>query len=145
MGFLFKRRLLGNRRLKSYGDIFLSKVGFNVGDLEFHNFKNLVKAEENFLKAISNNASFEEGYRALYELYRYGYTSKKDQAPKILEQGITRNPHAINLMTLLASYYKDIGDKGKAIVYYNKALTEAQSLGNQQLINSFQQEIANLK
>lgn len=96
----------------------------NLGDLYRSYLKDYGKAEVNLLKAVKNKPDFIGGYRSLYELYYYSYKEKIAEAPKILLQGLTANPKSVDLMILLAQYYRDADDKTNALFYYDKAISE---------------------
>lgn len=116
----------------------------NLGNLYHNYFKDYPKAETNYLKAIANEKTYIDGYRSLHELYRYSYAVKAAQAPKILEQGIAANPKAVDLMIVLAQYYRDTGDKAKALVYYDKAIAELTTAGDTARLEAVKSERAAL-
>lgn len=116
----------------------------NLGDLYAHYLKNYPKAEENFKKAIALKQDYMDGYRSLYELYRYSYKEKANLAPQILKDGLAKNPQSTDLMVLLAQYYKEAGDKTQSRSYYNQALNEFNKIGNTSMSALIQQEINNL-
>lgn len=116
----------------------------NLGDLYAHYIKNYPTAEHDLKKAISLQEDYIDGYRALYELYRYSYAQKASLAPQVLKDGLKQNPKSTDLMVLLAQYYKESGDKTQALSYYNQALVEAQAEKNTSLADLVNQEIQNL-
>ncbi len=114
------------------------KVWIHVGEIRPKNsisFGNLADLYANFLKdynkaisayqtAIANSAG-EAGnarfYRNFFEFYLY-YLNDKVAAESILLEGIERNPASSELPILLAGFYRDEGNKQKAIEYFQKAL-----------------------
>lgn len=116
----------------------------NLGDLYANYLKDYPKAEENFKKAVSLKSDYINGYRALYELYRYSYTEKTNLAPQILKDGLVKNHKSTDLMILLAQYYKETGDTTQARSYYTQALNEFNKSGNTSMSALIQQEINNL-
>src|SRR3989344_1582590 len=93
----------------------------NLGDLYTHFLVDYPKAEAAYLRAIENEKHDVNYFRNFFELYYY-YTEKKHLAEKVLLDGLNYNPNSQDLMTLLASYYRDNGNKEKAIEYFNKVL-----------------------
>lgn len=117
----------------------------NLGNLYHHYLNDYQKAEQNYLRAIGNNRAFIDGYRSLYELYRYSYAAKASEAPKILLAGIAANPSSTDLLILLAGYYKEKDDMANARTYYEKALALAEKNGNTALAASLRAEIESLR
>ena len=116
----------------------------NLGEVYQYYLKDYPKAEKNMLAAVRLKPDYIAGYRALYDLYTLSYKEKVLEAPKVLLRGLAANPHAAELMIVLAEYYKGAGNKNNALIYYNKALAEAESTGNQQLINSLKGDISTI-
>lgn len=94
----------------------------NLGDLYTHFLKDYPKAEAAYFRAIENEKHDINYFRNFFELYYYSYAEKKYLAEKVLLDGIENNPESQDLMTLLASYYRDNGNKEKAAEYFAKAL-----------------------
>lgn len=94
----------------------------NLGDLYHSYIKDFSKAEEFMKKAIAADPTYVPSYRNLHELYRYSFKEKESLAVDILLEGMKKNPQAYDLMTMLASYYKDKNDKGNARKYYQMAI-----------------------
>ena len=94
----------------------------NLGDLYTHFLVDYPKAEAAYLRAIENEKHDVNYFRNFFELYYYSYTEKKHLAEKVLLDGLNYNPDSQDLMTLLASHYRDNGNKEKAIEYFNKVL-----------------------
>ena len=97
----------------------------NLGQLYWHKLPDIKKAEEMFLKNIElgeNDLSVVRIYRDLSDLYRYDYKEKAGLADDILIEGLKAYPDDLGLMAHLARYYYDIGEKEKAIEYYEKIL-----------------------
>lgn len=117
----------------------------NLGEMYEYYLKDYPKAEKNWLATLKLKPDYLYGYRALAELYASLYTEKAYLAPKILEQGLSKNPHSNELMAILADYWKKMGDKSKAIYYYQMALSEVKLQNNQSLIDAINKEIDALK
>ncbi|OGF62023.1 hypothetical protein A2926_01525 [Candidatus Giovannonibacteria bacterium RIFCSPLOWO2_01_FULL_44_40] len=95
----------------------------NLGDLYHYYLKDFAKAEKYMRQAISAKPDFIPGYKNLHDLYVFSYKEKADLADDILLEGIRKNPNDYYLRVILASYYKDQGDKTNARKYYEEALT----------------------
>lgn len=96
----------------------------NLGDLYANFLKDNVKAEENYKKAIAVNPSMIYIYRNLADLYRYNFkdTAKTEE---ILLAGIEANKEiysVVELYVYLGSYFAELGDKVKALKYFQEAL-----------------------
>jgi|SRR3989344_3630842 len=102
----------------------------NLSDLYHYYIKDYARAEKNMLIMIELRPDSIYGYRSLYDLYTLSYKEKSDEAPKILLKGLTANPKSVDLMVLLAQYYRGIGDKANAFVYYDKAIAELVKTGD---------------
>lgn len=115
----------------------------NLGNLYDLYLKDYPKSEENYLKAIANAPGIPAAYLGLHELYRYSYKADTTAAVDILKQGIdaVKSPDNLDLMIMLASYYKDKGDKSNAIKYYGEVRSKAQTLKNYDLANQMTTEI----
>jgi len=80
------------------------------------------QAEKNYLIAMSNQPDDLDYIQSLYELYRFKYKEKKYLADDVLLEGLEKNPDNEFLLALLANYYENEGEKGKAREYYLKVL-----------------------
>lgn len=94
----------------------------NLGDLYHHYLKDYPKAEFYFKKVVELKPDYLQTYTNLHDLYRIFYKAKTDLADDILLEGIKNNPQDYYLRVVLASYYKDQGDKINARKYYEEAL-----------------------
>lgn len=117
---------------------------FNLGDLYHFYLKDYVAAEKNLLTAKNNNKSYIPTYRALYDLYTLSYKLETNAAENILREGLENNPNNLDLLVLLAMYYKKEGNVEGASTYYEKALDEAEKLGNQSMVGLLKEELENL-
>ncbi|MEK7556307.1 MAG: hypothetical protein AAB523_03435 [Patescibacteria group bacterium] len=117
---------------------------FNLGDLDHYYLKNFAQAEKNLRQAITNDPSFIQAYRSLFELYALSYTEKAYLADDILLEGLKKNPNNIDLLIPLAEYYKGTGKTEEARKYYEMALTEAQKAGNTALVELLKSELNTL-
>ena len=123
----------------------LNHVSFgNLGDLYHYYLKDYPRAEKNLLTAVKNNPNSIVGYRNLYNLYTESYKEKISEAPKVLESGLKSNPENYDLLILLGQYYKEAGDKVKAVEYYKRALAVAEKFGQGAMKSVIETEIQNL-
>ncbi len=102
----------------------------NLGDLYQYYLKDNVKAEMYLKRAIAKDPSNIDSYYRLASLYTLSYKEKATEASKVLLQGLNANPKNVDMMIMLAEYYRDIGDKNNAIIYYDKAISELNRLGD---------------
>ena len=79
-------------------------------------------AAEQYLLAIKNAPKNPHMYRNLVELYTYHLTSHTADIPKVLQQGLAVIPGSIDLMSMLAVYYRDHGDLAEAVRWYEQLL-----------------------
>lgn len=103
----------------------LNSVSFNnLGDLYANFLPDYPKAVQNFRQAITNAAGEEKQqyyYVSLSELYRYRM-SDTAQALAVLEEGMTEDPHSIVLRVKAAQLAAALGERAKAVRYYQAAL-----------------------
>ncbi len=102
----------------------------NLGQLYWHDKINYPKAEAMFLKAVAVDPTSVAGYRDLADLYRYNYTTKKDQVDDIVLKGLKDNPEHPDLLSYLALYYFEVGDRENSIRIYRRLIQAVP--GNQQ-------------
>ena len=95
----------------------------NLGDLYQHYLKDYPKAEFYLKKTVELKPDYLQGYTNLHDLYRIFYKEKSGLADDILLEGIKNNPQDYYLRIVLASYYKDRGDKINARKSYEEALS----------------------
>lgn len=111
----------------------------NLGDLYGFYLKNYPKAEENFLKSISNNPENIDAYIQLVTLYEYQYKEKINEIEPLLLKGIEANPSSSNLKITLGEFYKNRNRINEAIKYFEEALKLSPSN------KALEREIADLK
>lgn len=92
----------------------------NLGELYWHYLPDFSRAEKNLRTAIHNEPTYIDSYITLHEIYRYSYKEKADLADDVLLEGLQNNPANRDLTAYLARYYKETGDKARAIEYYRK-------------------------
>ena len=80
------------------------------------------KAQEVYLNAMKNSPISSDIYLKLSQIYNIDWEGKKFNSENILVKGLENNPNNPDLLINLAIYYKNIGDKVKAIDYYQKHL-----------------------
>lgn len=117
----------------------------NLGDLYHLYLKDYKKAEGQFREALRRNPGQTFTYAALHELYRYSYKTDTNLAVDVIMEGLQVDPGAIDLMKLLAGYYKDRGENAKAIEWFEKARDAADARGNADLGKQMQTEIDALR
>jgi tetratricopeptide (TPR) repeat protein len=117
----------------------------NLGNI-YHFFLNdFEKSEKNYLLALEKDPGQTIYYIGLHELYKYSYKQDTSLAEEILLGGIEKTNNPIDLINTLARFYKDSGNKSKAIEYFTEARDKALLLGNKDLANKMQAEIDFLK
>ena len=94
----------------------------NLGDLYHYYLKDFQKAENYMRQAVAAKPDFISGYKNLHDLYVFSLKEKSALADDVLLEGIKNNPKDYYLRTILASYYKDQGQKDLARKYYEEAL-----------------------
>lgn len=118
----------------------------NLAEHYFHQEKNYKKAEKLYHKAIGINPSFTTNYSDLHEMYRYVYKQNTGAAVDILLEGIQNvsGLGKVDLTIALASYYRDTDDSQNARIYFSQARDIARQLGNNQLVEAMDAELARL-
>mgnify|MGYP001580558355 CR=1 FL=1 len=114
----------GARDVWEYAGVLYPKNGLsfaNLGNLYGFYLGDATKAEANFLRAIENDPYQVGYYINLADFYSHVLTSKKSEVPKILLSGLELVKDS-NLFLVLATYYRDIGDKANALKYYQEVL-----------------------
>lgn len=86
--------------------------------------KKYLQAEEAFLKSLELNPSYIPTYLSLVDFYQNYYKEKKTEIEKILLKGLQEVPEHESLLSALAAYYRDTGQKGKAIETYERILRQ---------------------
>jgi len=81
----------------------------------------------------------------LYDLYTLSYQQNTDKAEKVLLRGLENIPNQLNFLVLLAKYYQENGRIADALNYYNKALEQAQKIGNTNFVSEIEKQIDSLK
>lgn len=116
----------------------------NLADLYQFYLKDYPLAEKNWQKTVELDATFIGGYRGLYNFYIQ--TKQATKAKMAVEDGLQKNPHSLDLLVLLANFYKEQGNPEQAKLYFTKALAEAKVLKeNASLIAPIQAELDALK
>jgi len=101
-----------------------SEVMASLGDLygSVGDYKN---SEKMYLEIINNNPYDVETYNKLFELYRYKLKDNYREPESWLFLGWQVNPSAKTyFIKRIAAYYKDIGDKDRAVNYYQQILDD---------------------
>ena len=113
----------------------------NLGDLYHFFLKDFPKSEQAFKQAIQNDPTYVPSYLSLADLYKYSYKTDTDLGALTLLDGIRVNGESVAFLSALGSYYKELGDKAKAIEYYQKAFLKAKADGNTELQSAYEREI----
>lgn len=98
----------------------------NLGQLYEQTGKYEMAAEQ-YLIAIQNAPRNPHEYRFLVNLYTYKYRERASDIPRILQQGLAVIPGSVDLMGMLAVYYRDHGSREEAIKWYELLLVHDQS------------------
>lgn len=93
----------------------------NLAALYHFDLKQYDKAEKNYLISIANDPDDIPTIRNFFELYFYAV---KDfaKAEAVLLKSIDANPNEADLYSLIGTFYKETGNREKAIEYYKKHL-----------------------
>ena len=118
-----------------------SAVYYNLGNLYGGYLKDYKLAEENFLKAIELEKKNVNYYIGTADFYWNFYTGKKGEAGNILEEGMKEMPDDISLLSYAAGYYKNTGNKERALALYNKVLSL--DSGNEEVKGEVERLMAN--
>lgn len=109
----------------------------NLGDIYQFYLKDYKKAEENLKYLVSIDPTYIPAYRALYSLYG---TIGSNEREGMLKYGLSKNPKSIDILVLLAEYYRSQNNKDLAKSYYIKASSTAKDDGNETLYQSLLDE-----
>ena len=110
----------------------------NLAALYHFDLKQYDKAEKNYLISIANDPKDVPTIRNFFELYYYAIKDNV-KAEAVLLKAIDQNPNAADLYSLLGSFYKETGNREKAILYFKKHLE--MNPGNE----AVKRELANLE
>jgi len=92
----------------------------NLADLYANFLNEPLMAEENIKKAIENDPSDYNFYVTLAEIYRYKIPGKEALYEQTLLDALNKFPDEVNIISLLASYYRQTNQTQKAIRFYEK-------------------------
>lgn len=93
----------------------------NLADLYTYFLKDYKKAEEAYLKAIHLFPTV-EFYRNFADFYRVSQPDNPSRAEEVILQGLKVYPEHRDLLGYLASYFRETGQKQKAIEYYERLI-----------------------
>lgn len=79
-------------------------------------------AAEQYLIAIQNAPRNPHLYRNIVNLYTYQAKERASDIPRILQKGLLEMPGSIDLMSMLAVYYRDHGQRDEAIRWFEHLL-----------------------
>lgn len=124
------RKIIGDYEGAIQAWLFLSEIRpnafvplHNIGDIYAFTLKNYNKGEQYLLGSLELNEGNIQGYTALASLYNnVPEFGKRDKVDDILFRGLKVDGNNLMLLTTLASYYRDIGARELARVYFKKAL-----------------------
>ena len=117
----------------------------SLGELYQYYMKEYPESELNWKKSIEIDKKFIIGYRNLFVLYTT-FMKNPTQGKLILDAGLRANPESIDILVLLAQYYRDHGQTSLSRTNFEKALVQAKrQKENQNLVPQIQAEIDNLR
>ena len=98
----------------------------NLADI-YNQLKDYENAEKILLKLTETSPGWINGFRELKSLYRFHMKEKYPRIEGILLKGLEENKELygeapVDFYAMLATFYKDTGQKEKAIPYYEKVL-----------------------
>lgn len=92
----------------------------NLGNA-YRELKEYSKAESAYKKSVEMARPGEtEACILLGEMYKFNYTSKKDKEGQVYIDCLKKHANDRDLIARLAGYYRDIGDKKNALIYFDK-------------------------
>lgn len=100
---------------------------FNMGGM-YHSLKDYNKAGEMYEKVIEINPKWVNAYKEIFDLYRFKLTNKyDDKIEGLLKEGLEKSKDLggegfSDFYAMLGIYYKDKGEKQKAIENFEKIL-----------------------
>lgn len=96
----------------------------NLADLYTYFLKDYQKAEEAYLRAIQLFPTV-EFYRNFADFYRISMPDQPNRVEEVILQGLKIYPEHTDLLGYLASYFRETGQKDKAIEYYERLIRVA--------------------
>ena len=117
----------------------------NLGNLYEQEHGDYVKAEEYYLIALELAPEVSGSYMRLFDLYRFFYKDKQDQAPVILTQGLEQFPDDLEFLVQLARYYVGVNSNQEAKGYYERAIVVAENFGESATVASLENELRALR
>jgi tetratricopeptide (TPR) repeat protein len=99
-----------------------SSIYYNLGNLYGMFLKDNTEGEANFKKALELEKGETSFYINFADFYRNFYVEKKAEAEGVIQEGLKNMPNDGSLLVYAGGYYKESGDKEKALLYYKKAL-----------------------
>lgn len=113
----------------------------NLGDLYTNFLKDYPKAIVAYTQEIKNSPTNLDAYKSLFQIYTTtSYTGGVGAAEKVLKEGISANPKAIELRVILARYYRSLGRTADAKAQYAAAIESAKSQSQTSLAADIQKE-----
>jgi tetratricopeptide (TPR) repeat protein len=114
----------------------------NLGDLYQYYLKDFPKAEVMLRTSLERNPAEIAVYKNLHDLYRYRYKQDTSSAEEILLEGLDMNPETLlDLLVMLALYYKDMNRFEDARVRLLEARSLAETTGNNALLGAINAEL----
>jgi len=93
----------------------------NLADLYTYFLKDYNKAEQAYLQAL-NIFPTVDNYRLFADFYRISAPNNQNRVEDVILQGLKVFPNNEDLLAYIASYFREIGQKDKAIFYYEQLL-----------------------
>ena len=93
----------------------------NLGQL-YEEAGRYTMAAEQYLLSIQNAPRIPHQYRYLVNLYTYQLKERAGDIPRILQKGLVESPGSVDLMSMMAVYYRDHGNIPEAIRWFEHLL-----------------------
>jgi len=101
-----------------------------LGNLYHFYTKEYTKAEGFMKTAIEKEPQYPYSYVNLFELYTLSYTEKKNEAEKVLLDGLVKSPKSVLIELTLAKFYDGEGRDADARMRYENVLFFAREAGD---------------
>ena len=93
----------------------------NLADLYTFFLRDYKKAEEFYIKTLTLYPTV-TGYRSFADFYRISVPNDSNKVEEVILQGLKIFPNRPDLLGYLGSYFKEIGQREKAIEYFEKLI-----------------------
>lgn len=93
----------------------------NLADLYTFFLKDYDRAEEAYAKAINIFPTIDY-YRSFADFYKIAMPNNQERVEQVIQQALQIFPNHPDLVSYLATYFKEKGERDKAITYYEQLL-----------------------